>query len=218
MMKKIGILGTGMVGNTIGTKMIALGYEVKMGSRTANNEKAIEWVNTNGDKATSGTFEEVALFADIIFNCTKGEFTLDVFKMAGTNHFKGKTVIDISNPLDFSKGFPPFLTPTYSNTNSLGEEIQQLIPEAHVIKSLNIVNCEVMVNASKSGGDPTMFVAGNDANAKAEVQAILQQFGWNDIIDLGDITNSRGMEMMLPIWVRIYTATKNGYIAFKIVR
>jgi 8-hydroxy-5-deazaflavin:NADPH oxidoreductase len=217
-MEKIGILGTGVVGNTIGSKMIALGHPVKMGSRTANNEKAVEWVSKNGANASAGTFEDAARFADIIFNCTKGEVTMEVFKQAGTDHFNGKTIIDISNPLDFSQGFPPFLTPQYSNTNSLGEEIQRLIPDAHVVKSLNIVNCEVMVNASKSGGDPTMFVAGNNEEAKIKAQSILKQFGWNDLIDLGDITNARAMEMMLPIWVRTYAATKNGYLAFKIVR
>jgi predicted dinucleotide-binding enzyme len=217
-MKKIGVLGTGVVGNTIGSKMISLGYEVKMGSRTSANEKAQEWVKSNGPKASNGTFEEVAKFADIIFNCTKGEVTLEVFKLAEPANFKGKVLIDISNPLDFSQGFPPFLTPQFANTNSLGEEIQKILPDTHVVKSLNIVNCEVMVNAAKSGGDPTMFVAGNNENAKAEVQSILKQFGWNDIIDLGDITNARGMEMMLPIWVRLYGATKNGYLAFKIIR
>lgn len=217
-MKKIGILGTGIVGKTIGNKLIELGYEVKMGSRTASNEKAIEWAQSAGPKASAGAFEEAATFGEIIFNCTKGETTLDAIKMAGLNNFSGKTVIDISNALDFSLGFPPFLSPQYTNTNSLGEEVQKLLPGANVVKSLNIVNCEVMVNASKSGGDPTMFLAGNNASAKEEVLSILQQFGWNDIIDLGDITNARGMEMMLPIWTRIYGATKNGYIAFKIVR
>jgi predicted dinucleotide-binding enzyme len=217
-MKKIGVLGTGAVGRTIGKKLTELGYEVKMGSRTATNEKAIEWVNSSGKNASNGTFEDAANFGEVIFNCTKGEITLEVLKMAGIANFGGKTLIDISNALDFSQGFPPFLVPQYTNTNSLGEEVQKLLPGANVVKSLNIVNCEVMVNAAKSGGDPTMFVAGNNENAKKEVTLILQQFGWNDILDLGDITNARGMEMMLPIWTRIYGATKNGYIAFKIVR
>jgi|SRR5688572_6816414 len=217
-MKKIGVLGTGMVGKTIGTRLIELGYEVKMGSRTNNNDKALEWVKANDKKATTGTFEDAAKFGDIIFNCTKGEITLEVFKQAGVEHFKQKTVIDISNPLDFSQGMPPFLSPQYVNTNSLGEEIQKLLPEANVVKSLNIVNCEVMVNAAKSGGEPTMFISGNSVNAKEEVKAILGQFGWKDIIDLGDISTARGTEMMLPIWLRTYMATGNGYIAFKIIR
>ncbi|MFD2246350.1 NADPH-dependent F420 reductase [Pontibacter ruber] len=217
-MKNIAVLGTGMVGNTIGTKLIQLGYKVMMGSRSANNEKALAWVEANGANASTGTFEDAAKFGEIIFNCTKGEVALDVFKMAGLENFKGKTIIDISNPLDFSKGMPPSLIPEYSNTNSLGEEIQKLLPEANVVKTLNIVNCEVMVDAKKSGGDPTMFVSGNSAEAKEEVKAILQQFNWTDIIDLGDITTARGTEMLLPIWLRTWMATGNGYFAFKIVR
>src|SRR6476620_2590413 len=217
-MKKIGVLGTGMVGNTIGSKLIQLGYDVMMGSRSATNEKAQAWKTANGEKASVGTFEDAAKFGEIIFNCTKGEISLDVFKMAGPENFDGKTIIDIANPLDFSQGMPPSLIPELSNTNSLGEEIQKLLPKANVVKSLNIVNCEVMVDARKSGGDPTMFVSGNSAEAKAEVTEILKQFNWNDIIDLGDITTARGTEMLLPIWLRTWMATGNGYFAFKIVR
>lgn len=217
-MKKIAVLGTGMVGNTIGTKLISLGYEVMMGSRSATNEKALAWAEANGEKASAGTFEEAAKFGDPIFNCTKGEIALEVFKMAGPRNFAGKTVIDIANPLDFSKGMPPSLIPALSNTNSLGEEIQKLLPEANIVKSLNIVNCEVMVDAKKSGGEPTMFVSGNNAAAKQEVNDILQQFGWTDIIDLGDISTARGTEMLLPIWLRTWQATGNGHFAFKIVR
>ncbi|WP_242927372.1 NADPH-dependent F420 reductase [Pontibacter vulgaris] len=217
-MKKIAVLGTGMVGNTIGTKLINLGYEVKMGSRTANNEKALAWVNANGANASAGTFTDAAAFGEIIFNCTKGDASLNVFKMAGIENFNGKTIIDIANPLDFSHGMPPSLIPSLSNTNSLGEEIQKLLPEANVVKTLNIVNCEVMVDAKKSGGDPTMFVSGNNAEAKEEAKEILKQFNWTDIIDLGDITTARGTEMLLPIWLRTWMATGNGYFAFKIVQ
>lgn len=217
-MKKIGVLGTGMVGNTIGSKLVQLGYEVMMGSRTANNEKAQAWATANGEKASVGTFKDAAKFGEIIFNCTKGDVTLEVFKMAGTENFDGKTIIDIANPLDFSNGMPPSLIPQYSNTNSLGEEIQKLLPKANVVKTLNIVNCEVMVDAKKSGGDPTMFVSGNSSEAKSEVMAILNQFNWTDIIDLGDITTARGTEMLLPIWLRTWMATGNGHFAFKIVR
>ena len=217
-MKKIAVLGTGMVGNTIGTKLIALGYSVMMGSRSANNEKAVAWVAANGENASAGTFEDAAKFGEIIFNCTKGDISLEVIKMAGIENFNGKTVIDIANPLDFSNGMPPSLIPELSNTNSLGEEVQKLIPDANVVKTLNIVNCEVMVDAKKSGGDPTMFLSGNNAEAKEEVKSILNQFNWSDIIDLGDITTARGTEMMLPIWLRTWFATQNGHFAFKIVR
>lgn len=207
-----------MVGNTIGTKLIELGYTVMMGSRSANNEKAQAWVAAVGEKASAGTFEDAAKFGEIIFNCTKGEASLEAIRMAGIENFTGKTVIDIANPLDFSKGMPPSLIPELSNTNSLGEEIQKLIPDGNVVKTLNIVNCEVMVDAKRSGGDPTMFLCGNKADAKEEVKTILQQFSWSDIIDLGDITTARGTEMLLPIWLRTWFATGNGYFAFKIVR
>ncbi len=213
---KIAVLGTGMVGNTIGIKLIQLGHQVMMGSRTADNEKAKLWVNNNGSNASQGTFADAAKFGEMIFLCTKGEATLDVLRMAGLSLFNGKTVIDISNPLDFSNGMPPSMF--ICNTNSLGEEVQKLIPDAYVVKTLNIVNCEVMVNANKSNGDPTMFMSGNNQEAKSAASKILEDFGWKDIIDLGDITTARGTEMMLPIWLRTYMATKNGYIAFKVVR
>ena len=164
-MKKIAVLGTGMVGNAIGTKMIALGYEVRMGSRTATNEKAAAWVKANGPKASAATFADAVASADIIFLCTKGDATLEVLKLATPENFAGKIVIDISNPLDFSKGMPPSLIAQWANTNSLGEEVQKTLPGARVVKSLNIVNCEIMVNPKKTGGEPTMFVAGNDAGA-----------------------------------------------------
>ena len=214
---KIGILGTGMVGETIGTRLVQLGNQVMMGSRTATNEKAAAWVKKNGKLASQGTFADAAKSGDVVFLCTKGEFTVEIVKQAGPPNFKGKTVVDISNPLDFSKGMPPSLF--ISNSNSLGEEVQKALPDAHVVKTLNIVNCEVMVDpAGKSGGDPTMFVSGNDANAKAQVKKLLNDFGWKDIIDLGDITTARGTEMMLPIWLRTFMATGNGHIAFKVVR
>lgn len=216
--KKIGILGTGMVGNTIGTKLINLGYEVMMGSRTSTNEKAAAWVTSNGANASQGTFAEVAKFGDIIFNCTKGEFSLEIISIAGIGNLSNKILVDISNPLDFSNGIPPSLLPSLLNTNSLGEEIQRSAPETKVVKTLNTVNCEVMVDAKKCGGEATMFVAGNNADSKKEVENILQQFGWTDIIDLGDIKHARSTEMMLPIWLSVYMATKNGYFGFKIIR
>lgn len=213
---KIGILGTGVVGSTIGSRLIQLGYEVKMGSRSAANEKAAAWVKANGSKASQGTFADAASFGEIVFLCAQGDATLDIVKLAGTKNMNGKVVIDLSNPLDFSKGMPPSLF--ICNTNSLAEEIQKVIPDAHLVKTLNIVNCEVMVDAMKCGGEATMFVSGNSADAKSIVRTILNQFGWKDIIDLGDITTARGTEMLLPIWLRTWAATKNGHFAFKIVR
>jgi 8-hydroxy-5-deazaflavin:NADPH oxidoreductase len=217
-MKKIAVFGTGVVGTAIGTKLIQLGYEVMMGSRTTTNEKALTWVDANGKRASTGTFADAAAFAEIIFNCTKGEAVLEIFKQAGIEKFTNKIIVDVSNPLDFSKGMPPSLIPEYTNTNSLGEEIQKLLPDADVVKTLNIVNCEVMVDPAKSGGNPTMFISGNNADVKDKVKAILNQFGWKDIIDLGDITTARGAEMLLPIWLRIYMAIGKGHFAFKIMQ
>jgi predicted dinucleotide-binding enzyme len=217
-MTKMGVFGTGIVGNTIGTKLIQLGYKVMMGSRTATNTKAVAWAQANGKNASAGTFKDAVELGDIVFNCTKGDIALEVFKQAGVDNFNDKIIVDVSNPLDFSQGMPPVLIPQCANTNSLGEEIQKLLPGAYVVKTLNIVNCEVMVNAQKSGGEPTMFVSGNNQEAKEKVKGLLNQFGWTDIIDLGDITTARGIEMLLPIWLRIYMATGNGYFGFKIIR
>ncbi len=208
-----------MVGRTIGSALIQLGHSVKMGSRTKGNEKALAWVATNNANASEGTFADAAAFGEVVFVCTKGDGTLDALRSAGAGNLAGKVLIDISNPLDFSKGMPPSLF--ISNTDSLGEHIQHEFPDAKVVKSLNIVNCEVMVNAAKSSAIDrgTMFVSGNDTEAKQSViKNFLTPWGWNDVIDLGDITTARGIEMLLPIWVRTWAATGNGYFAFKVVR
>ncbi len=216
---KIAVLGTGMVGNTIGSALIRLGHEVKMGSRTKGNEKALAWVSANGANASEGTFADAAAFGEVVFVATKGEGTLDALHAAGAGNLAGKVLVDISNPLDFSKGMPPSLF--ISNTDSLGEQIQAAFPDTKVVKTLNIVNCEVMVNAGRSSATErgTMFVSGNDAGAKQSViKNFLTPWGWNDVIDLGDITTARGTEMLLPIWVRTWAATGNGHFAFKVVR
>jgi predicted dinucleotide-binding enzyme len=218
-----------MVGQTIGAKLAELGYPVMIGTRDVAKTQSNMARNAYGAPSFAewhkqhqnirlGTFADAAQFGSILFLCTSGGGTLEAIKLAGTKHFSGKPLVDISNPLDFSRGTPPSLVPQLSNTNSLGEEVQKALPDAHVVKTLNIVNCEVMVNAKKSGGDPTMFVAGNDAKAKESATAILKQFGWMDIIDLGDISGARGMEMLLPIWLRTWGAIKNGHFAFKIIR
>jgi len=217
-MKKIGILGTGMVGTEIGTKLIELGYEVKIGSRSDTNKNALEWVSQNGSQATTGTFDDAAEFGEIIFLCVKGNATLSVIKSLQSKSVNGKTIIDITNPLDFSKGMPPFLIPEYANTNSLGEEVQKALKDANVVKTLNMVNCKVMINPIRTGEEPTMFISGNNENAKSQVIKILKQFGWKDIIDLGDIVNARGMEMLLPLWLDILGKTNNPDFGFKIVK
>jgi predicted dinucleotide-binding enzyme len=214
---KIGILGTGIVGKTIGTKLVQLGHDVKMGSRTANNEKASEWVKASGANASQGTFAEAAAFGELLFNCTSGMVSLEALKIAGASNMNGKILIDISNPLDFSKGMPPTLS--VCNSDSLGEQIQRAYPQVKVVKTLNTLNCNIMVNPSLVPGSHDIFVSGNDAGAKAKVIDILKSwFGWKTVIDLGDITTARGTEMLLPIWIRLMGAFQTPNFNFKIVR
>lgn len=215
---KIAVLGTGNVGDTIGSKLIELGHNVKMGSRTSDNAKAKSFVEKHNGKASSGTFAEAAAFGEIIFNCTAGVGSLDALKLAGETNLSGKILVDIANPLDFSKGMPPSLS--FVNTTSLGEEIQKAFPKLKVVKTLNTMWCGIMVNpAMINGADHNTFVSGNDADAKEKVKEILKSFGWleKNILDLGDITSARGTEMFLPIWLRIYGATNNGAFNIKIV-
>lgn len=212
-----GILGTGMVGQTIGTKLIELGHEVRIGSRTPDNPKAAQWVRASGTKASQGTFADAAAFGKILFNCTAGTASLDALKMAGEKNLKGKILIDIANPLDFSHGMPPSLA--VCNTDSLGEQIQRTFPEARVVKTLNIVNCDVMVNPALLGEKPDMFICGNDSEARASVAQILKDwFGWESVIDLGDISASRSMEMLLPMWLRLWGVFQTPLFGFKLVK
>lgn len=168
--------------------------------------------------ASAGTFAEAASFGDIIFNCTAGVGSIAALKMAGEQNLNGKIIVDLANPLDFSKGMPPTLA--ICNQNSLGEEIQNTFPQAKVVKALNTMWCGLMVNPEMiNGGDHSTFVSGNDPNAKETVKQILKSFGWaeKNILDLGDITKSRGTEMYLPVWLSIYMATNNGAFNIKIV-
>ena len=215
---KTAVLGTGMVGETIGSKLIELGHHVIMGSRTSDNEKAKAFVARHSKNAGAGTFSDAAASGEIIFNCTSGVGSIEALKMAGEKNLNGKIIVDIANPLDFSKGMPPSLAVV--NTNSLGEEIQNAFPKTKVVKALNTMWCGLMVNpALINGGDHNTFICGNDAAAKEYVKNILKSFGWSEknILDLGDITKARGTEMYLPLWLSIYSATNNGAFNVKIV-
>ncbi|HVE82090.1 MAG TPA: NAD(P)-binding domain-containing protein, partial [Myxococcales bacterium] len=170
---KIAVFGTGMVGETIASKLVQLGHDVVMGSRTANNEKAAAWVKKAGKGASQGTFADAAKHGEIAFNCTAGVGSLEALKAAGADNLKGKVLLDLANPLDFSKGMPPRIL--VNSDDSLGEQIQRAFPDTQVVKTLNTVNCLLMVDASRvANGDHTMFMAGNDAHAKARVAEILR--------------------------------------------
>jgi 8-hydroxy-5-deazaflavin:NADPH oxidoreductase len=214
---KFGVLGSGMVGSTIATKLVSLGHEVKMGSRDAQNPKAKAWVVSTGRGASQGTFADAAAFGEIVFNCTAGLGSLDSLKSAGESALRGKILVDVANPLDFSKGMPPTLF--VSNDDSLGETIQRTFPGTKVVKALNTVSAHVMVNPGRVPGDHDIFVCGNDAGAKAQVVRLLKdEFGWKNVNDVGDITAARGTESYLHLWLRLYGALQTADFNMHIVR
>ena len=215
---RIGVLGTGIVGETVASKLIEVGHEVKMGSRKAGNEKAVAWASGAGEDASEGSFADAAGFGQVVVNATAGQHALEALEAAGSKNLGGKVIWDISNPLDFSQGFPPSLT--VANTDSLGEQIQRAHPDAKVVKALNTVTAAVMVDPSSLGESSTLFVCGNEQAARATVIEILETFGWlsGDILDLGDITAARGTEAYLLIWVRMMGALGNPAFNVKVVQ
>jgi hypothetical protein len=212
---RIGVLGSGLVGQTIGSKLISLGHEVMMGSRDAANPTAITWAKKEGQRASFGTFANAAAFAELIFNCTLGSASLAALGHAGGENLEGKILIDTSNPLDYSS---EIWTLTVSNTDSLGEQIQRAFPRARVVKSLNTMNCNVMVEPGKLGERTDVFVSGNDTEAKAVVISILRDwFGWKSVIDLGDIRTSRGVEMFVVMWQSLRNWTSSHRFNIRVV-
>jgi predicted dinucleotide-binding enzyme len=211
---KIGIIGSGMVGQTLAAKLAEQGQDVIVSSRSP--EKVAAWAASAEVKV--GSLSETAAHGEIVINATKGEASVDALRAAGEANLAGKILMDIANPLDFSHGMPPTLW--VSNTDSLGEQIQRAFPQTKVVKTLNTLNAGLMVNpGGLAGGDHTIFVSGNDAAAKAEVSRLLTEwFGWRDIIDLGDITTARGTESLLPVWVRLMMTFGHANFQFKIVR
>jgi len=213
---KVGVLGTGVVGHTLADKLASLGHEVMMGARQAGNEKAGAWAAGAGSSASAGTFADAAGNGALIVNATAGTASLAALDAAGAANLAGKVIVDVANPLDFSGGMPPSLS--VCNTDSLGEQIQHRFPDSRVVKTLNTVNADVMVNPAVVAGSHTMFLCGNDTVAKDEVRALLESFGWppGDLLDLGDIGGSRGMEMYLPLWLRLWGATGTGHLNVRV--
>jgi predicted dinucleotide-binding enzyme len=223
---RIGIIGSGVVGQTIGAKLVEIGEDVVLGTRSPDQLDAkrgmgaplAEWLAKTGGKGRIATFAEAAAHGEIVINATAGTGSVEALQLAGAENLQGKVLIEIGNPLDFSRGMPPTLT--ISNTDSLGEQIQRAFPQTKVVKTLNTTTAAVMVNPQAvAGGDHDLFVSGNDAEAKAQVTELLKRwFGWRSAIDLGDITTARGQEMILPLWVRLWGALGTPMFNFKIAR
>lgn len=213
---KVGILGTGDVGRALGNGFLALGNEVKLGARSADNEKALAWVREMGERASNGTFRDAAAFGEIAVLATLGVSNESVLGAVGSDALRGKVVIDATNPLDFSGGMPPKLSP--SGNDSGGEQAQRLVPEARVVKAFNIVGNSLMFRPELPGGPPDMFIAGNDADAKQTVRGILKDFGWGEVYDLGGIEASRYLEAMCLVWVLTAMPTQSWNQAFKMLR
>ena len=227
---KIGIFGTGMVAQTVGGALMARGHAVQFGTRDvagtlARTEKTgmgsapfSAWIKENPN-AQLVPFKEAAHHGEVLINATAGSGSLPALQAASPSDLNGKILIDIANPLDFSKGFPPTLS--VCNTDSLAEQIQRAFPALKVVKSLNTVNASVMVTPAAVPGDHTIFVSGNDAAAKADVQRYLGDwFGWkrSNILDLGDITTARGTEMFLALWIRLYASTKDPTVTIQVIQ
>lgn len=229
---KIAILGTGNVGQSFAEKLVSLGHEVKMGTRnvsTTMERKSTdnygslpfgEWHSKNGEVQLM-TFKDAVSESEIVINALQGATALSVIRSCNKSDFDNKIVIDISNPLDFSQGFPPSLLEGLNNTNSLGEEIQKELPKAKIVKTLNTMWSGLMVNPTMiNNGEHQNYICGNDKEAKEKVITLLLSFGWSkdNILDLGDITNARGTESTLLIWTRIYGVTQNGAFNMKLVK
>lgn len=212
---KVGILGTGDVGKALANGFIALGHEVKMGSRDAKNEKAVAWASTAGMNASTGTFAEAAKFGGVVVLALAWAGAENAIKLAGPGNFAGKVVIDPINPLKFENG--KLVGLDVGTTDSAGEMVQRWLPSAKVVKAFNIVGYALMFKPDLPGGPPDMFICGNDAGAKATVTGVLKDFGW-PAIDIGGIEGARLLEPMCVLWVGYASGTGARTHAFKLLR
>ncbi len=213
---KVGVLGSGIVGQVLGAGFVARGHEVKLGTRDPAQEKVTAWVAKNGAKASAGTFEETAKFGELLVLALLWDGTKSAIDMANPANFDGKVVIDATNPLDFSKGAPPTLS--IGGNNSAGEQVQNWLPKARVVKCFNTVGNAHMISPKFPGGPPDMFIAGNDAEAKKKVTQICTDFGWPGTIDQGGIESSRYLEALAMVWILEYFRTGNANHAIKMLR
>mgnify|MGYP002655105328 CR=1 FL=1 len=213
---KIAVLGTGMVGQALANRLHELGYGVTLGTRDVEATCA-RLDGTVSPEISLATLPDAASGAEVIVLAVQGGAALSTLEAVGEANLEGKVVVDITNPLDFSNGFPATLF--VKDTDSLGEQIQAAHPTARVVKTLNTLTADLMVNPQLvNGGVHTVFVSGDDAAAKATVTEILASLGHGDIIDLGDITTARGTEMLMPVWMRLMGALETTMFQIKIVR
>lgn len=224
---KIAVLGTGMVGQAIAGRLHELGHTVVIGTRDPaatlartepdgmGNPPFSAWRAAHESVAVA-TLADAAASAELVVNASSGAVSLDLLGLAGADNLAGKVLVDIANPLDFSHGFPPTLF--VKDTDSLGEQIQRAFPETKVVKTLNTLNASLMVDPKSLGESSSIFVSGDDSQAKATVVSLLQSFGHDDVIDLGPLETARGTEMLLPIWLRLMGTLGTGTFNFKIVR
>ena len=217
---EIAVLGTGMVGRAVAARLADLGHAVTVGTRdpaeSREREEVAAWLSGH-PTVSLATFSDAAAAADVVVNASSGGATLDVLDLAGTHHLSGKVVLDISNPLDFSNGFPPTLS--VKDDDSLAEQVQRAHPEARVVKALNTMTADLMVHPETlAGGDHSVFVSGDDEYAKTTVTDLLTSLGHTDVIDLGDLSTARGAEMYLPLWLRLMGALGTSSFNIKVVR
>jgi len=220
---RISVLGTGMAGRTLAGALAAAGHDVVVGTRdvdeTATRADVAEWVAGHADVRLVA-LAEAGAHAEVLLNATSGDGTLAALQGAaeGATGLAGLVVVDVSNPLDFSAGFPPTLS--VANTDSLGEQVQAAFPEARVVKTLNTVNAQVMVRPGALRGDHQVFVAGEDAGAKTVVTGLLGDLGWpsSAVVDLGGIRGARATEMYLPLWLALMGEVGSPVFNIGIVR
>lgn len=210
---KIGIIGSGSVAQTLGTGYIAKGHAVMLGTRDPS--KLAAWLANSGTRASVGTFADAAKFGDVIFLSVASAAIDSAIELTGKENFAGKTVIDLSNPMDFSDGVPPKFTGTVGN--SLGERVQRALPEANVVKAFNSIGVAVMTDPLFNGEKATHFIAGNSDAAKAEATKLIEEFGW-DVIDLGTIEESFFLEALASLWVNYALKSNNWNMAFRLLR
>jgi 8-hydroxy-5-deazaflavin:NADPH oxidoreductase len=211
---KIGIIGSGVVGQQLGLGLIKLGHEVKLGTREVT--KLNEWKQKAGGKALAGSNEDAAKFGELIVLATNWAGTENAINLAGKSNFKGKIVMDVTNPLDFSKGSPPQIDA--SPGNSGGEKVQKWLPDSKVVKAFNIVNAYVMISPQREEGDPDLFICGNDKDAKKQVTNFAKRWGWKSIIDLGDISEAYWLETLTILWVHYAFMNNTWSHAFKLLK